>query len=177
MDPQKISKVYGSVLVLTLVALFVIKVLNISYPLTVQTSAVSGELAVVGEGKVDAIPDTAIADVGITVADLPTVEAVQKQINTTDNEIISAVSKLGVKKTNVKTSNYSVYFSVPDYNGILNLGGKAEVIECLGLEDRIRDSTDIRIDYELLLKKADKLERKSNQLLTRMCRNRIKLVE
>lgn len=105
-------KTFAACVGIVFVALVAIRLLNISYPLTVTTYSSSGELAVVGEGKVDATPDTAIAEVGITVADSPTVEAVQKQINTTNNEIIASVAKLGVKKADVKTSNYSVY---PNY--------------------------------------------------------------
>lgn len=105
-------KTFAACVVIVIVALVVVRVLNISYPLSIQTSTVSGELAVVGEGKVDAVPDTAIADVGITIADAETVEDVQKQINTTNNAIIKSLDKLGIPKGNIKTSNYSVY---PNY--------------------------------------------------------------
>lgn len=105
-------KTVAGVVVITLIGLFLVKILDISYPLTVQTSTISGELAVVGEGKVDAVPDTAIADVGITVANESTVEQVQDQITTTNYAIINSLAKLGVPKKNITTSNYSVY---PNY--------------------------------------------------------------
>lgn len=111
MNTPLLKTVFG-IFAVALVFLIVVKGLNVSYPLAVQVSTVSGELAVVGEGKVDVVPDTALADVGITVANEPTVEAVQQQINTTNNAIIEALGKLNVPKKNITTSNYSVY---PNY--------------------------------------------------------------
>lgn len=95
------------------IALFVVKTFDISYPLTVINSTKSSELAVVGEGKLDVTPDTAYIDAGITVDNRATVAAVQQTINTVNNDIIEALRGLGIEKSDIKTSNYSVY---PNYN-------------------------------------------------------------
>lgn len=108
MNPRNVAITYGIIILFTLVGLSLVNVLGISYPLKIQTSAVSDELAVVGEGKVDVVPNTATAEVGITVADENTVEAVQQSLNETNNNIIDALTKMGVEKSNIKTSNYSI---------------------------------------------------------------------
>ncbi len=99
---------FAFAVLIVLAALYLIKVLDISYPLTVTSTTKSTELSVVGEGKVDVVPDTAFVDVGVTVSNAPTVEAVQQQIDATNNKIIDAMKKLGIKKEDIKTSNYSV---------------------------------------------------------------------
>ncbi len=102
----------GTVLVIV-VSLFLIKIFDISYPLDIVTTTRSTELSVIGEGQVEAIPDTAYVDAGITVANGQSVDAVQKQIDDVNNKIIQNVSALGIKKADIKTSNYSIN---PEYN-------------------------------------------------------------
>ena len=112
------------------IALFVIKVLDISYPLSVVNSSRSSELAVVGEGKLEVTPDTAYVDAGITVDNRSTVASVQQTINTVNNDIIEALRALGIEKGDIKTSNYSVY---PNYmyennaNAISGYNGNATI--------------------------------------------------
>jgi hypothetical protein len=93
--------------------LLLVKVFDISYPLTLTSTTKTSELAVVGEGKVEAVPDTAYVDVGITVNNSPTVEQAQKMIDDVNNKIIEAMKKLQIKKEDIKTSNYSIY---PNYS-------------------------------------------------------------
>ncbi len=83
--------------------------LGLSVPLSVTTTQRASELSVVGEGKVDVVPDTAYIDVGVTVNDAATVKEAQQSIDKTNNAIVAAMTKLGVKKADIKTSNYSVY--------------------------------------------------------------------
>lgn len=100
---------------------------NIAYPLTVTSKQSSGELAVVGVGKVDTTPDTASVDLGIVVNDASTIEEASRQINEVNNAIVSGLSSLGIEKEDIKTSNYSInpnydYTRVPNgtitgYNG------------------------------------------------------------
>lgn len=118
---ERIVKTYASILFLTVIALIAIKVLNISYPLTVTTTTKSTELAVVGEGKVDVTPDTAYVDVGIQISNAKSVADAQKTIDSTNNKIVEAMEKLGVKKENIKTTNYSIN---PDYS---YEGGKSRI--------------------------------------------------
>lgn len=87
--------------------------LNISIPITMTTTSRSSELAVVGEGKIDVLPDTAYVDAGIYVTGVKTVAEAQNAINTVNNTILSEMKNLGIKKEDIKTSNYSIN---PDYN-------------------------------------------------------------
>lgn len=95
-----------------ILGLFLIKAFDISYPLTITTTTKSTELAVVGEGKVEATPDTVYIDVGITVNNQSTTEAAQKKIDEVNNAILAAMGKLGIAKADIKTTNYSIY---PNY--------------------------------------------------------------
>jgi len=108
MNPRNIVVTYGLVLLLTILALVVIKELNISYPLQVRTSTASGELAVVGEGSVEVTPDTAFVDVGITVADEPSAPEVEVAINKANNAIVAALKGVGIPTKDIKTSNYTI---------------------------------------------------------------------
>lgn len=91
-----------------ILGLYLIKAFDISYPLTITSTTKSTELAVVGEGKIDVVPDLATISVGITVNNASTVSDAEKTINDTNNKIIAAMEKLGIKKTDIKTSNYSI---------------------------------------------------------------------
>ncbi len=92
--------------------LYVIKYYNIYYPIQIVTTNRSTELSVVGEGKMEVVPDTAYIDLGVTVDNAKTVEAAQKTISETNNKIVEAVKGLNVDKSDIKTSNYSIY---PNY--------------------------------------------------------------
>jgi uncharacterized protein YggE len=102
-----------AVIFISLVALYLVKIFDISYPLTLITTNKSTELAVVGEGKVDVTPDTAYIDVGITVDKASSVDEAQKKINETNNKIVNALKVIGIEKADIKTSNYSIS---PSYN-------------------------------------------------------------
>jgi len=110
--------------------LFLIKFFNVSYPLTVVTTTKSTELSVVGEGKIEVVPDTASIDLGILVSNVTTVDEVQKKINEINNKIIDAMKNLGIEKNDIKTSNYSIH---PQYsyeerqNRIIGYEGNAVV--------------------------------------------------
>lgn len=98
---------------IVLIFLWLIKFLDISYPLTIVTTNKSTEMSVVGEGKVEVVPDTASVELGISVMNLDSVEKVEQKISQTNNAILAALLKLGIKKEDVKTSNYSIN---PEYN-------------------------------------------------------------
>jgi len=117
---NKIITTYSFILLLTLVFLSLVNYFNISYPLTVTSRSASGELAVVGEGKVDVVPDTASVELGIVVNDAKTVDEAQTKINTINNAIIAGVAQVGIDKKDVKTSNYSI---LPSYNYTSNPNG------------------------------------------------------
>lgn len=123
-----------------LVTLGLISVLGIAVPVNVTTSMRSNELSVVGEGKVDVVPDSATVDVGITVSDADSIEAAQKQINDTNNKIIAAMKNLGIDKKNLKTANYSIYPNY-DYEGDRSITGYgADVRITISITDTARVS-------------------------------------
>lgn len=116
-------------------ALVMINFFDISYPITVTNTTRSAELSVVGEGKVDVVPDTAYVDLGVSIENAPTVEAAQSDMTKRNNAIIKAMEELGLKKENIKTSNFSIYPSydyrestnrVTGYTGNVTLSIKME---------------------------------------------------
>ena len=109
---------YAILLVLTGIFLWVVNFFNISYPLSITSKSASGELSVVGEGKVDITPDIASVDLGIIVNDAKSVEEAQNKINIVNNAIIAGMKSVGIDPKDIKTSNYSIS---PNYN--YNEGG------------------------------------------------------
>jgi hypothetical protein len=108
LSDNKIISTYAFLLVLTLAFLWIVNYFNISYPLTVTNRQASGELAVVGVGKIDIVPDTASVDLGIVVNDARTIDEAQNKINTINNALVSGVAAIGINKEDIKTSNYSI---------------------------------------------------------------------
>ncbi len=110
---KKLVQTYAALVAITLVGLLLVKELDISYPLDVRTSPRSTELSVVGEGKVEAVPDTATVTVGITATNVATVADAQARIDEVNNKIIATMKEIGIPKADIKTSNYSIY---PSYS-------------------------------------------------------------
>lgn len=108
MENKNFSRNFLAAVMLTILGLFTIKFFNISYPMTIVNTTQSSELAVVGEGKVEVIPDTAYINAGITVDKASSVSEAQKSINETNNKIIDALRGIGIEKGDIKTSNYSI---------------------------------------------------------------------
>ncbi len=123
MENKKILLNFFVIVIVSLGALYLVKVFDISYPLTLVTTNKSTELAVIGEGKVEVSPDTAYVDAGITVDNRGTVKEVQDTINTINNKIINALRDIGIEKTDIKTSNYSVYPNYKYDNNINTING------------------------------------------------------
>lgn len=94
------------------------RVLGIGLPVSVTTTAKSSELAVVGEGKVEVTPDVAFVDAGVNVNNASTVQEAQSTITKVNNGIVAAMQKLGIPKSDIKTSNYSVF---PNYSYVNNV--------------------------------------------------------
>ena len=100
MEQIKSNPIHSSLILLFILffaSLWLIKFFDISYPISLTTRTVSGELAVVGEGKVDVVPDTASVQAGIT-AEGKTVQEVEGKINEINNKIVSALERLGIDK-------------------------------------------------------------------------------
>lgn len=115
--------------VILVITLSLIKALDIYYPVRISSS-VSSELSIVGEGKVEVIPDTAYVEAGISVIEGNSVSEVQKTINDANNKIIVALQKLGIEKKDIRTSNYSInpnYSYENNKNGITGYNGNANI--------------------------------------------------
>lgn len=110
---KKTLHTYIALLAVTVFALYVIQVFNIAYPVVIKNSNVSSELAVIGEGKIDVVPDSASIEVGISVSNAKTARDAQQQVNTINTSILESLKSLSIQKKDIKTSNYSVY---PNYN-------------------------------------------------------------
>lgn len=121
LSENKVVSTYAVLLVLTVLFLWFISHFNIAYPLTITQKTTSGELAVVGTGKIDIVPDTANVELGIVVNNAKTVDEAQNQINQVNNAIVSEMQKLGINKDDIKTSNYSIS---PNYNYQVNPNGQ-----------------------------------------------------
>ncbi len=104
----KLIQTYTALILITLAALIIIDRAGIAYPLDITTSMRSSELSVVGEGKVEAVPDTATVTAGITVNRASSVDAAQSQVDSVNNAIIDAMKRLGIEEEDIKTSQYSV---------------------------------------------------------------------
>lgn len=109
------EKILTPVVVFFLSAIFVIfiKQSNFTIPLEITTTNRTTEMAVVGEGKVEAAPDTIYMSAGIIVGSAPTSEQAQSKIAEINNRIIEALKKAGIESEDLKTSNYSIN---PNYN-------------------------------------------------------------
>ncbi len=89
-------------------SVFVLHTTGLTLPITVTTSTVSSELSVVGEGKVDVVPDTAYVDVGVSFDNVSVAADAQKRLTDENNKIVTAMKALGIPAENIKTSNYSI---------------------------------------------------------------------
>ncbi len=109
------NKTNGSILfagIIILVVLSLIKFFNLSYPVTITNQSVATELSVIGEGKVEVVPNAADLSAGLT-ANGTTAKEVQDKINEANNKIVSAMLAFNIDKKDIKTSNYSIN---PSYN-------------------------------------------------------------
>jgi len=117
------TKSIGISLFIFVLFLFIIKFFDISYPLKISVSNISQELSVVGEGKVDVVPDTAYIDVGVTVSNVKTTKEVKEKIDTINNQLIASLKKLGISAQEIKTTNYSIYPTYIYENEINRING------------------------------------------------------
>lgn len=102
-----------AVFFLSVIFVIFVKQSNFTIPLEITTTNRTTEMAVVGEGKVEAVPDTIYMSAGIVVNSAPTSEEAQKKITEINNKIIDAMKKAGIESEDLKTSQYSIN---PNYN-------------------------------------------------------------
>ncbi len=117
MELPKSNLIHSSIIVSAIavfILLWAIRFFNIALPISITTKQeTSSELSVVGDGKVDVIPDTATVSVGITVTNAATATEAQSKATQINNAIISALTTLGIDKKDIKTTDYSIS---PSYN-------------------------------------------------------------
>lgn len=66
------------------------------------------EITVTGEGTVSVPPDVAKITIGVQTGNLPTAQAALNGLNDSFSNVLDAVGKVGIKKEDVKTSNFSL---------------------------------------------------------------------
>lgn len=111
METPKANPIHSSIIlagIIVILVLWLIKFFGLTLPLTMTTQVSSGELSVVGVGKVDAIPDTANVSAGIVVTNAASVNEAQSKINDINNRIVAGIIALGIDKKDIKTTDYSI---------------------------------------------------------------------
>lgn len=81
-------------------------------PISVTTTAKQTTFDVSGEGKVVVVPDQAEMSLGLQKTGTSVAE-VQKQVNTTMNELTKQLKALGIAESDIKTTSYNVYPNYP----------------------------------------------------------------
>ena len=107
----------------TLLAFFILMFVytKVAGPLPFEVNSVttskSDAFSVIGEGKVDAVPDSATVRLGV-LAKAATKEEAMTALNTNINEVIGVIKALGVEDKDIKTDNFNVY---PEYGAVRTL--------------------------------------------------------
>jgi len=117
------TKSFGLTALIIIVFLLCIKIFDISYPIKISLTNTNQEFAVIGEGRVEAAPDLASIDVGITASNLTTIEEAKTKIDTINNQLVAAFKKMGVSPKDIKTTNYSIYPAYTYENNVNKLSG------------------------------------------------------
>lgn len=135
-------KKYLGFIAVTIGALWLINILGISYPLRITTSQTSAEFSITGDGKVDAIPDTAILTTSIVVANAKTAQAAQNELHEKNNTLSNALIKQGIDLKDITTTQYSVYPTydnspngtqkITGYNGTVVISVKTKKLDTVG---------------------------------------------
>jgi len=99
--------------VTVLLTLLVIRMFGLGIPLQVTQGSTS-DFSVIGEGKVEVVPDLAYVDVGVT-ADGETAEEAQNAISKVNNSIVVKMAEYAIEKKDIETQNFNVYPNY-DYN-------------------------------------------------------------
>lgn len=131
---------YIVLVAVTLLGLIAVKEFHISYPLSITTSSATAELSVVGEGKVEVVPNVATINVGVAVNKVKTVEEAQAAIDKVNNELIKRMKAIGLTEKDIQTSNYSIYpnydytdgSKIDGYNASANITIKTKTISQVG---------------------------------------------
>lgn len=85
-----------------------------------MTTGSSADFSVVGEGKIEVVPDTGYVDIGITINKAVSAEEAQSQVAKINNQLVEKMKEFGIKAEDIKTTNYSVN---PNYDYSNNSSG------------------------------------------------------
>lgn len=105
----------------TLLAFFILMFVyvKVAGPIPFDVNSVSTSksdaFSVTGEGKVDAIPDSATVRLGV-LAKAATKEEAKNILNTNINKVIGVVKALGVEDKDIKSDNFNIY---PEYGAVV----------------------------------------------------------
>lgn len=139
-------KTYIFFLAFLISALYLIKIFDIAYPLTIVSTTKTSELAVVGEAKIDVSPDTAYVNLGV-LTQAPTVAQVREKIDRVNSSLMEELKKLKINQNQIKTTNYSIYPNY-DYNNGQKIIGYSGTIN---LQVKLKD-------FQLISKVLEKAE-------------------
>ncbi|HVZ11574.1 MAG TPA: SIMPL domain-containing protein [Patescibacteria group bacterium] len=111
MQKSKLDPIHSHIILVGIVVfifLWLTNLAGLTLPITITNKTETSEFSVTGEGKVDVVPDTAEISAGIQVNDAKTSDEAEQKVSEENNKIIAAVEAVGVKKEDIKTSNYSI---------------------------------------------------------------------
>ncbi|MBP6993954.1 SIMPL domain-containing protein [Candidatus Woesebacteria bacterium] len=107
--------------VITLVTLLIVQLSGLSLPMHItMTTGSSADFSVVGEGKIEVVPDTGYVDIGITINKAVSAEEAQNQVAKINNQLVEKMKEFGIGAEDIKTTNYSVN---PNYDYSNNSSG------------------------------------------------------
>ena len=115
-----------------------------SIPISSVITQKQSDFTVSGTGKVTAVPDQGEISLGVT-ATKSTVKSAQTVVNQKINAISTAIKKLGVGESDIKTENYSVYPQYDYTNGKSIINGY-QVSASLSIKIRDLDKINDVID-------------------------------
>ncbi len=107
---KKIAATIG----LIMLALILVKTMNISYPIDIRHHQdTQGDFMVRGNGEVEVVPDVAQVGAGITVSLAKSAESARERMTQVNNRLVAQLKALGIAEADIKTE----YFTVnPEYD-------------------------------------------------------------
>ncbi|MEI6327529.1 MAG: SIMPL domain-containing protein [Candidatus Roizmanbacteria bacterium] len=119
--------------VTAVLTLFVVRMFGLGIPLQV-TQQPTSEFSVMGEGKVEVVPDIAYVDVGVT-ADGVTAEDAQTAISKVNNSIVAKMAEYAIEKKDIETQNFNVYPNYDYNNGNRIIGYRGNTVLNIKVKD------------------------------------------
>lgn len=128
--------------VVVIITMLILQVSGLSLPMRItMTTGSSADFSVIGEGKVDVVPDVGYIDVGVTVNKAASAAEAQERIADINDQLVDTLSQFDISKQDIKTTNYSVNPNydysggsgrIDGYNGSAQLSIKVTKVASLG---------------------------------------------